>query len=315
MSYAFNMHPMLSETLQSKIGFQKGILELSYCAGGEKIYLESEEIETLNSRINKLIIRDNKSQWNMDDFSLNIEGDLRVMKPEFLFGKNGVVCDDAILGISTIWISKDAHQRGVIKLCDFDKYSKLEDIKLKISFQSGQIRGDVFLRTILHLSKKGNPRRSERHLANTPGTVLGTLSEDMLIVDGDGSFFPIFDVEDKKRPLWWVECDWSDTHTDRFNEDNVKLCLNRAHPKYQELKLDEGINGSALFKDIIASSIEIIINRCKDTDNWEDILEGINYESGSISHAVNYLITSLNIRIDYPELLAETLRKDLDSRI
>ena len=52
------------------------------------------------------------------------------------------------------------------------------------------------------------------------GTILGVLDETKVIIDGNGSLFPIHMVSNLTEPLWWVQCNWEDPTQDSFTDDN-----------------------------------------------------------------------------------------------
>jgi hypothetical protein len=154
----------------------------------------------------------------------------------------------------------------------------------------------------------------EKHLANTAGVLLGTFDQFTIILDGNGSMFPIVEVFEPSQPLWWVRCDWTDPLIDRFDED-IQICLNGCHPNYKLLKTESGLKGSPLLIEIIASALQIIVEKLKESEYWEDIISGRNYEQGSIAEAANYFITNFQWDTHSSERLALTIRKDLESRI
>jgi hypothetical protein len=67
--------------------------------------------------------------------------------------------------------------------------------------------------------------------------------------------------------------------------------------------------------DIVASALQIIIQKVKESEYWSEIVSGQNIEQGSIAQAIQYFITTFDWKADSPENLALSIRKDFDSRL
>ena len=76
-----------------------------------------------------------------------------------------------------------------------------------------------------------------------------------ILVDGDGSVFPIEEVEEVGGPLWKVDFNWTDIESDSFSSSNVKLLLNRAHPIYNYLYNEKHNVNKYLMNEIILSAM------------------------------------------------------------
>lgn len=316
MSIELNFFPMITETMFDSIGFKATCYEFEYSYEGIKNKLEALPMDGQSHRNEYLQISDNKCEWVPDKHDLCFQRKYTIDNPKLLFGKYGIACENSELGIALLWTSKSSSQRGAKVISGFrQQMDKPVSFRIKASFPPGQLKGSISLQTIIYLKTPGTLKQSERHLANNPGTILGILDEYIIIIDGNGSVFPIVEVSLPSEPLWWVSCDWSDPLVDSFDEENVKIILNKAHPNYKFLKLEDGLKESPMLFDIIASAIQIIIQAVKGSDEWSDIVEGKNMELGSIGHAVNYFITTFKWDPYSPENLARSIRKDFDTRI
>lgn len=316
MSIVLDFYPVITRELLNRIGFQASNYEFFYHIDGIKHDLSATTMESQAYRNEYLQITDERCEWVPDNYDLCFSRSYTINNPMFLFGENGVACEDAELGLALLWTSKSSNQRGVKVISGFKRIvDKPIHFEIEFSFPPAQMKGSINLQTILFLKSPGKARKNEMHLANSAGIILGSLDQSVIIIDGSGSVFPIVEVEEASQPLWWVSCDWNDPQVDTFEEENIKICLNKAHQNYNLLKLEDGLKGSPLLIEIIASAIQIIIHKVKDTGCWEEIVAGQNIEPGSIAHAVYYFINTFEWKTDSPENLALTIRKYFDVRV
>lgn len=316
MNIFLSLFPVLTQDLFSKIGFLATPYEFEYNHEGIRNKLNSLPIDNHAQKYEFLQISDDKSIWLPDKHNLCFKRSYTLSNHSFLFGENGLVCDDAEIGVALIWSSKTSNQRGAINIFSFRKTENSAlNFQLQSSFPQGFLKGTVNFQTIIYIKKPGVKKESENHLANQPGIILGTLDEYSIILEGNASVFPIVEVAEPAQPLWWVNCDWSDPLADSFNEENVRICLNSAHPNYRLLKIDKGIKESPILVEIIASALQVIIQKVRDSEYWNEVLNGENMEPGSVGQAVNYFISTFNWDPHSPEKLAYSIRSDFDGRI
>ena len=67
-----------------------------------------------------------------------------------------------------------------------------------------------------------------------------------------------------------------------------------------------------LLKEIIASSIVVIITKIKEDGYWDDTMYGNNIERGSVSEAINYFVNTLEWDVSDPENTSLSIRKFLE---
>lgn len=312
MGVSLNFYPQLDDKLYNMIGYSKELYKASYTNENTTCKLELENSDGTHI----FEVRDDKCCWEPDTFNLKLNQTYIINNPEFLFGKDGIVCENAEIGLAVLWMSKTSNQRGVEIISTINKNS-IHPLKsnLNIEFDKGQIKGQIRLRTVLYLKNKGIPQSGEEYLCNIEGAILGELDEDEFIIDGNGSVFPIVQVDQQSSPLWWVNCDWQDPMIDEFSEENVRICLNSAHPNFKKLNIEKGLKESPLLLEIIASAIQIIIEKIKDSEDINEILSGNGFDEGSIAAAVYYFKETFDLDISSSERLAISLRKYLDNRI
>lgn len=311
MSTAVSMYPVITEDMMPKLGINLGEFVFTYEFDGITKPLITEPLPGQEHLQSQLFIRDERERFDSDHHELMIKREVYISNSDFLFGPDGVAASDAEIGVALMWTSKSSNQRGVFEGSSIRAGCSSPRHVVAGKFKKGQL-GDKFEATvILYIKNSGNPGPNERHLAQKPGFIIGSFGETVFFLKGTGSTFPIF-VESEKGPLWRVECSWIDPATDAFDESNVKIIINSSHPDYPLIESGKAGKFSPMLKEIIASSLQIIIMKTmKDAD---DILNQSSYDSDSICAAVKYFIETFNLDVSSDENLAYTLRRYLDGK-
>lgn len=312
MSVAIPFYRTLTKQLENQLAFLGDDYQFSYRDNANiERNLEITSVDTTND--NQLIIQDEECNWDADHHNLVVQRTALINNPAFLFGENGIAEKGAKIGIALSWQSKTSNQRGITEIADLTgDVPPPFKFTFRHEFYPGQLRGTVSFEIILYLKKSYSNKSG---FAENSGTVLGVLDTHSLSLDGNGSIFPIVEVNEKAEPLWWVVCDWTDALSDAFIEDNVRIVLNKGHKHADMLTLKKGIKNSPLLMDIISSSIQIIIQKAKESDDWEYIKNGQDVEQGSIAQAIHYFINTFDWDISSPDKMARTLREDLEKRL
>lgn len=104
--------------------------------------------------------------------------------------------------------------------------------------------------------------------------------------------------------------DASDPMQDKFESENVEIRLNKAHPNYDALKIESSMIESPLFIEVLSSALMVIVESVKESagEDWENILEGTGFETGSIAEAVYYFITRLQWDISSPSKTSASIK-------
>ena len=311
MSVLINSYPVLTPDIFQRIGYMPSEYQYSYSSMDGSYPLSAEPV-AFREEVIKLI--DERCEWTPDTHNIEVSRDIRICIPVHLFGKNGLVPSNAMIGVAVEWTSKSSNQRNVVKVGAFTRNTAVPTLHFAHRFNAGQMCGSFVLNTLLYVEKAGVPSKDEVHLANTEGMVLGALDAACVIIDGNGSVFPIVEVNVPAQPLWWVKCNWTDPLIDLFDEDNIQICLNSAHPDFGLLQIKSGVKESPILREVLASALAIIIQKVKDSEFWEDTIKGKNMTDGSISQAVHYFLTTFEWHHQTPELLATSIRQDFDKR-
>lgn len=312
MADVISLFPTLTDDLLGKIRFQKSEYEFYYFRD-EYIYnLIAEEID---GNISLHAIKDEEGVWNPDDYNLCLKRRYSLRTCQCLFGENGIACNNAVIGMAIIWTSQDSKQRGVINVGEIQKSDKDLALKVEYEFPAAQLRGSVDFTTVLYIKQEGTPGWNEEHLANKYGCILGEIDKFTIAIDGKGSVFPIYEVDEPGQPLWYVKCDWDDPTYDLFSE-SVQINLNRAHKNFKYLDKTKRTYDNQLLIEVISSALSIVIMKLREQElYWDDTISGKGLQSGSVSEAVNYFKDVLEWDVTSPELISLSIRKFFDQRI
>ncbi len=186
---------------------------------------------------------------------------------------------------------------------------------MNYEFSEAQLRGNVEFTTIIYLKSAGTPLYNEEHLANEYGCILGELDKFIIKLDGSGSVFPMYEVNEPSQPLWYVKCDWDDPTYEQFSEC-VSIYFNTAHKNYKYLDKKKRTFDEQLLKEIMASALVIVITKLKEQENyWDVTTTGDELQNGSVSAAVNHFINTLEWDVSTPESMSLSIRKFFDQRM
>lgn len=306
MSTLVKFHRELDENLLSKIGYSEQPLQAIYINElGEEIEMNVELEEGLESTFQLV---DPRVHYDPNIHDINIRFEFDIGNPRFLFGENGLINEDGVLGIAIRWHSKDSSQQQVLPMVPLTIDDNHLSHKENFYIDKGVLRGKVTFETIIYVII---PSSEQSYLVS--GTVLGILESRLLLFDGDASMFPILEINDPKKPLWWVTCDFVDPIVDPFDENHVAIVINKGHKHFRHLKIKKGIGSSPLMLEVIATGLQIIIEKSKYMGTWDDILDEKS-EIGSIGEAIYYFIHTFGWDASSPENLLRTIREDLNTR-
>ncbi|KGP91255.1 hypothetical protein N780_08580 [Pontibacillus chungwhensis BH030062] len=314
MSQAIALYPTIDEQLTTKLGFEPGPFKFSYTTDVVQD-METQYLD-VNSSVSLIKFEDPGYQWDPDNKNLIVRRTSYISNPAFLFGQYGVVPKDAELAVGVLWSSKSVNMRGAQKLTTFNAASASPvQIDLDLDFSPGNLKHELYLEMIVYISKPGNAGDNETHLGNQPGLILGTIDTTRIVLEGNGSVFPIVEVAEETMPLWWVVCAWTDILEDGFDEENVKICINTAHKNFDQVYSGKKIQDSPLFLEIMASSLQTIIHKAQESGSWQNVKSGDDLVPGSIGAAIHYFITTFGWDVSSPESLSFSIRQYLEDHM
>ncbi|MCX6159232.1 MAG: hypothetical protein NTY74_14725 [Ignavibacteriae bacterium] len=142
-------------------------------------------------------------------------------------------------------------------------------------------------------------------------------------IDGRGSVFPVYFVNDTDNRLWWIDLYINDPEEDIVNPEIIRLNINRSHPDFLQIGSSETneITNMAFLKNIYAGAFLQLIVLLRGNEHWWKVVTDYNYDKGisnSIGALVNYGYRILWKDIDpilSPNKLFERLSYILDENL
>lgn len=307
------LYPSLTEEMKNEGIFYFRKYEVLYTdnEGCEKeLTYETAEID---SSVN---ILKTDGVWNADKYNLCLKRKMLVSKITKLFGPEGIACRKSTLGVAVRWASTDSRQRGAITVLRLkaDENNTSAENEMDIRFPVGKLRGDVQFSVILYIAEAGEPDEDETHLANEAGLVLGEIDSFILRLDGTGSLFPVFEVYEKDKPLWYVRCDWTDPVSDSFAE-TVSINLNAAHKNYRYIDRKQKTFNPQLLVEVMSSALCNIIEKIRSEKYLDQILADDEPENGSVGAVIRYFSDTLEWDMSTPDKLSVSTRLFFEGRI
>jgi hypothetical protein len=276
--------------------------------GSRQVLNQTEDYEY------KILLSNGDDSWDYVEKGFGLSGNIKLGSPSSLFGPTQLVNADAELGLALQWLSKQSSQRGVIPLATITSTTS-NDVIIPIDyyFLKDKLFGEVHISFVVYLKKPS--RNSMRGQAKLTGTILGTLVEWVVILDGFGSTFPIVIVNEPDKPLWYVDFNYSEPLVEPFDKEYIAIYLNKAHVAFPSIQKPKTKLDQALYVEFLAGAMQLILQNLMECPDWQDIQDGKNCEEGSIGQVMHYFKTTLNWDFDTPEKLAISLRKDLEVRV
>lgn len=317
MAETFNLYPVLRDEHCSALNYLPSIPEFSYTEDYEDHPLVLDDVKG-DAFSWTAQLQDPRCVWYPDTHNVIIHKKCSLSNTKILFGPGGIAPHNAVIGIAENWISSKSDQRGIIPFGEITADSESAEFELEFKFEKSKIKGSLQFQTILYLKRPGIPDVNELYFASNSGTILGTLDRCEVFVDGNGSVFPIATVNEPGKPLWWVRYDDAvDPLQDGFDEENVEILLNIAHPNYEALKIGDSLKDSPLFLEVISSALMIIIDSARDSigPDWDSVLSGQNFAPGSIAEAIYYFTNKLQWDTSSAVKLASSIRTFFDKNL
>lgn len=318
MSQAIPLFPTFNEDVKDDI-FKLDDYIFSYERDNEIIELVLESVGTGLSK--EATISDETGYWNPDEYPLSVNRKIKVTKAAGLFSTgapsadmaNAIACHDAVIGIGLKWYSSESNQCGALPIGVITNTTVNKEFSLNFAFEKASVRGEIVFKIILYIHTSGKPNDYERHFGNTPGMVLGEIDTFAIRIDGNGSFFPIYEINKPGEPLWDIKCTWADAASDSFSE-SVSIYINKAHKNYKFLNREDARNfNSQLFTEIMSSAICVIIETLRNEEGGMASLD--NAQEGSVAQAVNYFRDKLDWNLKTSQLTSRSIRLFLEDKL
>lgn len=259
----------------------------------------------------KILLNNEDDSWDYVEKGLGLTGSITLGEASSLFGPTQLVAADAEIGIALQWVSKQSSQRGIVPISTITNNTPNDFvIPFEYYFFNDKLFGEVNISLIIYLKKPSQKSLSGQ--ANLAGIILGTLIEWDIVLDGEGSTFPIVIVEEQNSPLWYVDFNYTEPLIEPFNKEYIAIYLNKSHVAFSAIYEPKTKLDQSLYVEFLASALQLILQNLMEFEEWQDIQHGKNCEGGSIGQVIYYFKTTLKWDFDTPEKLAISLRKDLE---
>lgn len=144
---------------------------------------------------------------------------------------------------------------------------------------------------------------------------MGEVYNCNLLIEGQGSEFPIVIIESLESPLWDMEVDF-ESFDDIFSKDMICLKINKAHKQFSKLGVDKiSLNNNLVWKEILASFFENIFLVAQQIEDIETIYDE-QFQEGTIGGFLKFMLMTFNISqkdLRNPTILSMQIRKELDN--
>ena len=301
MNNILSSFPIINDRIREKLKFNIDFYEISSRIDNEIVELEFTPNEEID---NSFFADDEYNAWTPDSNNLKIKYNLKLENVNILFNrKTGVTEKDAKLGLALTWYCKKTKQIQTQKLEEFELNNENTNVNYEgeIEFSAGSLSEKLYLRFIIYLKKN----EYKDMLASTEGTILGIIDEYEIILEGDGSLFPIEQINDKtSKSTYEVTINYTDLYED-FDKDHICLLVNSS--KFEDS--NDSMLENDLFKEVLADFFICIFQDIKDKGYDINSILDNEYEENTIGKAVQMWISSMNIKYDSYLNLSKSIRK------
>ena len=307
MSNRIESFPMLNENIVSELNIELITIEGEY---------------SFNNIINKLdfiqeenndYVLDNNGMWKSDINNLHIFGKLEISNYNILFDEYNLAQKDTILGVAVTYIaigSSKTFTKSIAELTYQNNDDKIIDFSL--DFEEGELAAILSLKFSIYV--KNAQKNNNSVLAQTTGTMLGEIYNCNLVLEGQGSEFPIVIIESLESPLWDMEINF-ESFDDIFSKDTICLKINKAHKQFTKLGVDKiSSNNILIWKEILASFFENTFLVAQQIEDIETIYDE-QFQEGTIGGFLKFMLMTFKISqkdLKNPTKLSIQIRKELD---
>ncbi len=274
-------YPTMTDELKETSGYTASEYSYSYLSDGYDKKLQAKGKAAIK-------LSEETDSWRVENDGVRVRRTVKFEYPETLYGKDGIACKKAELGICIRWVNPFLTQMGtILPINEFiDESTKVYEFDYL--FKPGTIQGNLTLSLQIYLKKAADEvNEDELHLLNEEGVTVGTLDEVKLDFGNSYMDFPIREVSQKNQPLWWLEMsDWVDPTKDLFSEENLCVYLNTSYESCP--KLGDSIKHVDVLIDIIATAYMMLFMRVDEMGYLEQTRNDVNLEPESISKILFY---------------------------
>ncbi|WP_303965610.1 hypothetical protein [Sporosarcina ureae] len=302
------LYRKIDSAMSERAGIEVGEPHFYYeSAGGLK------EIELGPDFNDVLTINEFDQEWTPVENNLLIKQKYIFNDPTVLFGEDGVTVEENRIGLAVHIYSKTSSIQKTVSFASFSDSQNRIEFLFEHSFPAASLRGSVEMDFFLFLKDNFE---CKPYQADQVGMILseGNLYSLTIVVDGEGSAFPITEFNQKDGPLWLLDKNWADATEDSFDNSNINLKLNVAHPLFEQIKSGKTRASRSLMGDIMVQAMSMIIQQVV-------IIEGNSLDaaddavSNSILSVVNYWVITFEVDISTLFTIPNSLRSRFDSEM
>lgn len=331
--------PTITEDLLKKAGVSlQGILFTLTTSG-----LSEEEVELKKNSNN--VWTDENELWTPEKHDLTISGTLVVTDlSQFLgpaqkgrYGDKacGIVPRGAEIGFALQWISTcrdlktNAFTMSGCILPDPPKKTGARGLRYRFehTFPAGTIKGALTLSIFAYVKKAAETvQDDERMFMNEMGYMFSPFIDTAKYAfQPDVVPFPIKEVSDPGKPLWWLEIhekEIDDPAVEMFQESNVSICINKASPGFDALLLKK--NRATLITvhtDIVATAYFLIVKYLQGHPEcpnfWPKMMTGEGLERNTIAEVIGRFLRESEINTEgvSDTLLYQRISEEMKKRL
>lgn len=301
-----SLYRKMTEKMSEEVGINIELPEITYMENDE-----TKEITVNNDFEGIIKINEYDTMWSPDQHNMRVFQNFTFEKPSVLFGKQGVTMPGNKIGLGVHMHSRTSNFQKTISVGTISNVTSNVNIEFNHVFPTSELRGNLLLDFFLYLKEYDD--YCPQH-ATTVGMILSEddISNLEIIIDGEGSIFPMSEFSDKNGPLWKIEKNWIEASIDTFDSSNVNLSLNIAHPLFKQIKAGKTTISRAMMGDIMIQAMALIIQQViliEEPEDFEDALPN------SILSAVNYWVSTFEVDISSLFSIINSLKEYWDKKM
>lgn len=225
---------------------------------------------------------------DVKELDLFIDVDVDLSNASILYGENGIAPMGSSLYLGIEFFSTVDKFRGIWNSANqsIQALNNPQHFHFSGHIKKNTYSSNICLNTLIYLGSKSNSVNSnESHLNNDEGVLLGNLSHKEICISLDKSLFPIYKKSLNTNELWLCEISYDDPEIDEFLT-SFRIILNTKHKDFKYIDKDSIAYCERLLLEIVAAAICCLIEKIKEEDKWDDILNNENIVEGSILDAL-----------------------------
>lgn len=269
---------------------------------------EEIELEITEKNGDTICLQSNDGMWDSIDKGLVIETTVSLKDIHKLFNEN-IAYNDSILSLVLLVYSNESKMKKTFEILELTSATNDEQVCKTFSIPSHKITGVLTIQGIVIL-KRASLNANKNFINNTSGAILSKLEYTNIMLSGNGSLFPIFNVSKPNEPLWSFYMEINDPEYDMFL-DKVRVELNTSHKDYKFIDVTQN---DTYCDRLVLEILHNCIFQFLCTLKCEGLLKQIDddFLDGSIMQAAKYLVKTHDIRVDSIESIADSLNRFFD---